>query len=285
MKLSMSNIAWAPSERLSAYGGMAEAGFSGLEIAPGMFFHASEDPFVPGEVEAREALIEMADHGLELVSMQSLLFGVEGAGLFDGEEARAALIKGMNRAIDLAGRFGIPNLVFGSPAQRKVPDDLSMERALDEAAGVFRALGDRANLVGTCITIEANPAAYGTNFLNSLEEATAFVEAVDHPAIAAILDLGAMHMNGSFDDVPAYLETLAARLNHVHVSEPELAPAPADKERLAPVLSALKAKAYEKAVSIEMRRPRNGIEGVRTSIAGLAHAAKASGIEGKFAHA
>lgn len=274
MILSMSNIAWVPEERLEAYAALSEAGFTGLEIAPGLFFHASEDPFVPSEAEARQALAEIADHGLRLVSMQSLLFGVEGAGLFDGEAARTALVKGMTRAIDLAGRFGIPNLVFGSPAQRRVPEGMAMEQALDEAAGVFRTLGDRAEKAGTVITIEANPAAYGTNFLNTLGEASSFVERVDHPAIAPILDLGAMHMNGEFEIVPGALPRLAPKLNHVHVSEPELAPAPADPARLAPVLAGLASQGYTKAVSIEMRRPENGLQGVRASIAALAEAAK-----------
>lgn len=274
MILSMSNIAWAPEERLGAYASMVGAGLAGVEIAPGLFFHASKDPFVPSDTEAREALAEIADHGLALVSMQSLLFGVEGAALFDGEAGRAALVQGINRAIDLAGRLGIPNLVFGSPAQRRVPDGVAMEQALAEAAEVFRELGDRAAQAGTKITIEANPAAYGTNFLNTLDEALSFVEAVDHPAIAAILDLGAMHMNGDFDSLSEALPALAPKLNHVHVSEPDLAPAPADPNRLAPVLSGLAQQGYKKAVSIEMRRPQSGLEGVRSSIAELANAAR-----------
>ena len=285
MKLAMSNIAWAPDERLEAYKAMAEAGFTGLEIAPGLFFHASEDPFVPSETLASEALAEMSDHGLGLVSMQSLLFGVQGAGLFDGEDARAALVKGMNRAIDLAGRFGIPNLVFGSPAQRRVPEGMPMDQALSEAAHIFHALGDRAKVAGTTITIEANPAAYGTNFVNTLEQATDFIEQINHPAIAVILDLGAMHMNGTFNRVPEQVEALMPRLNHVHVSEPNLAPAPAEPERLAPVLARLSKQGYAKAVSIEMRRPESGLSGVKSSIIALVKAADASGIKWEMAHA
>ncbi|WP_298303727.1 sugar phosphate isomerase/epimerase [uncultured Erythrobacter sp.] len=285
MKLAMSNIAWAPEERLAAYQAMAEIGFTGLEIAPGLFFHQSDNPLVPCDVRAGEALSEMAGYGLELVSMQSLLFGVQGTGLFEGDDARAALVKGMHRAIDLAGRFGIPNLVFGSPAQRRIPDGMSMERALGKATEVFRALGDRAKSAGTRITIEANPAAYGTNFLNTLDEVEVFVAEVNHPAIAVILDLGAMHMNGEFDTVPERLRTISQTLNHVHVSEPELAPAPADPTLLAPVLSALDKHSYDKAVSIEMRRPENGIQGIKSSIVALATAAKTAGIGWGMAHA
>lgn len=273
----MSNIAWSVDERIEAYAILADAGITGLEIAPGLFFHAAADPFVPDAAVARDAMREAESAGLSLVSMQSLLFGVAGAGLFDGAAACAALEHGMGRAIALAGRFGIRNLVFGSPAQRRVPAGMAMGDALVQAAELFRRLGDRAASAGTRITIEANPAAYGTNFLNTLDEAEAFVERVDHPAIALILDLGAMHMNGSFDTVPARLPQIAPRLNHVHVSEPDLAPAPADAEALVPVLQGLRALGYGKAVSIEMKRTGHGLADVARAAGRLADAAARTG--------
>ena len=275
MKLAMSNIAWSPRERIAAYRILANAGFSGLEIAPGLFFHAAEAPLVPADSVARKALNEITGFGLNLVSMQSLLFGVPDAGLFDGADARVAFEKGMNRAIELAGRFGIPNLVFGSPRQRRVPAGMAMDQALTEAAEVFRRLGDAALRAGTTITIEANPGAYGTNFLNTLEQALDFVGQVDHPAIAAILDLGAMRMNGVFDTVPEQAPGLMPRLNHVHVSEPHLAPAPAPEHAAAitPVLQALRAEGYDKAVSIEMKPARaNSLAEVEGAVGRLAKA-------------
>ena len=272
MKLSMSNIAWAPEERLEAYAILAGAGFTGLEIAPALFFHEAEDPFLPDTASARRARVEAADAGLVVVSMQSLLFGVAGAALFEGPEARTVFEKGMRRAIALAGRFGIPNLVFGSPAQRRVPEGMAMEQALAEAAEVFRKLGDTAAEAGTRIAIEANPAAYGTNFCTTLDEALAFVDLVDHPAVVPHLDLGAMHMNGDFAGVPARLPALAPRLSHVHVSEPHLVPAPAAAAPLVPVLEALAAAGYARAVSIEMKRPAEGLVEVRRAVLRLAEA-------------
>lgn len=272
MKLSMSNIAWLPEERLEAYAILAEAGFTGLEIAPGLFFHAADDPFLPDTASARAARVEMADAGLKLVSMQSLLFGVTGAALFEGPEARAAFETGIRRAIALADRFGIPNLVFGSPLQRRVPEGWAMAEAFDQAAAVFRKLGDAAAAADTRIAIEANPAAYGTNFCTTLDEALAFIDLVAHPAVVPHLDLGAMHMNGDFDGVPARLPDLAPRLSHVHVSEPDLAPAPADPAALAPVLGGLAAAGYARAVSIEMKRAPEGLATVRRAVAALAEA-------------
>ena len=69
-----------------------------------------------------------------------------------------------------------------------------------------------------------------------VDEALAFVDLVAHPAIVPHLDLGAMHMNGDFAPLPARLPALAPVLSHVHVSEPHLAPAPADPAPLMPVL-------------------------------------------------
>lgn len=272
MRLAVSNIAWAPEERLEAYAILAAAGFTGLEIAPGLFFHAAADPFVPDTATAAAALAEIADAGLALVSMQSLLFGVAGAALFEGAEARAAFEAGMMRAIALAGRFGIPALVFGSPLQRRVPVGLAIADAVAEAAEVFRRLGDAAAAEGTRIGIEANPEAYGTNFCTTLDEALAFAARVDHPAIAPHLDLGAMHMNGDFATVPARLPDLAPALAHVHVSEPHLAPAPADAAALVPVLRGLSAAGYAGAVSIEMKRAPDGLAAVRAAAASLAEA-------------
>jgi sugar phosphate isomerase/epimerase len=268
----MSNIAWAPDERLEAYGILAEAGFTGLEIAPGLFFHAAEDPFLPDTSSARAARVEIAEAGLGLVSMQSLLFGVTGAALFEGADARAAFETGMHRAIRLAERFGIPNLVFGSPLQRRVPEGMAMDDAWEQAAEVFRKFGDAAAAADTRIAIEANPAAYGTNFCTTLDEALGFVERVAHPAIVPHLDLGAMHMNGDFGGVPARLPDLAPRLSHVHVSEPNLAPAPADPAALAPVLAGLAAAGYACAISIEMKRAPEGLAAVRRAVAGLVEA-------------
>jgi len=96
MKLAMSNIAWSPDERLEAYQILGKAGLAGLEIAPGLFFHAAEDPFEPDADVAHTAMAELTDAGLTLVSMQSLLFGVKGAGLFEGPDARAALVAQSN---------------------------------------------------------------------------------------------------------------------------------------------------------------------------------------------
>ncbi len=272
MILAVSNIAWAPEERLAAYDLMQAAGLTGLEIAPALFFAEADDPFEPDDATASAALAEIDSRGLSLVSMQSLLFGVHGASMFGDKAARTAFEQGMHRAIDLAGKFKIPNLVFGSPVQRRIPDEMPHAEAFTQATAIFRRLGDRAALAGTMISMEPNPTAYGTNFLNTLDEVERFVARVAHPAVGLIIDLGAMHMNGTFDTVVGRVSALLPLLNHVHVSEPKLAPAPDDATALAPVLAALKAVCYSRAVSIEMKRHEGGLTTLRSRIAALVSA-------------
>ena len=252
MKLAVSNIAWPAVQRREAYALLAANGITGLEIAPGLLFSEAEDAFEPTPAEAEAAMAEVRDAGLELVSMQSLLFGVEGAALFGDAAARERLEQAMRRAIALAERFAIPNLVFGSPRQRVVPDGMSDGDAQALAADVFRRLGDAAFAAGCRIAVEPNPAAYGTNFLNRAAEALGFVEAVAHPAVSLNFDVGALHMNGDFEQV----EDLAARaggsISHVHFSEPQLAPAPARIEEAERVFAAVSRTGYDGWYSIEM---------------------------------
>jgi sugar phosphate isomerase/epimerase len=175
VRLAVSNIAWSPESRRQAYALLIENGIGGLEVAPGLLFREAVDPFDPTEAEARSVRDELDGSGLELVSMQSLLFGVQGAALFEGPGPLTRLRFGMDRAIAFAERFSIPNMVFGCPLQRAVPVGMDHSEALKFGAEQFRKMGDRAASAGTVIAVEFNPEAYGTNFLNTVEQAQAFV--------------------------------------------------------------------------------------------------------------
>lgn len=255
MKLAVSNIAWAPTERDTAYALLQAHGVRGLEIAPGLLFHGATDPFEPTAAELVDALTPMHDAGLELVSMQSLLFGVDGAALFEGEAPLERFTSGLLRAIRLAGRLRIPNLVFGSPRQRNVPTGMSPAAAEVIAYDVFGRLGDVALDANVRLGIEFNPAAYGTNFLNTVSEAAEFVRHLAHPAVTLILDVGAMHMNGEFDTVEDTARDHADITSHVHLSEPYLAPAPADATQATRVMRSMARRNYQGWYSIEMKRP------------------------------
>ncbi len=268
MKLSVSNIAWTHGERLPAYALLQQAGITGLEIAPGILFAGEPDVFDPAREVARRALQEIAAAGLHLTSMQAVLYGVEGAALFGTAEERARFDQAMRRAIAFAGRFGIPNLVFGAPRQRVVPQDMPQAMAWDLALDRFGAWAKAAQATGTTLSVEANPAAYGTNFLNTLGETLDFVNRLAEPAVRVVLDTGAVCMTQEAFDLAA----LAPRLGHVHLSEPYLAPAPAEVAPTAALLQGLAQAGYQGAVSIEMKRDAAGLAALEGRLSVLAAA-------------
>jgi len=68
-------------------------------------------------------------------------------------------------------------------------------------------------------------------------------------------------------------------LNHVHVSEPSLLPAPASTQLLAQTLSELQGAGYKGAASIEMKQQAGGLKVIRDCLASLRSAAEAGGFE------
>ena len=271
IKLSMSNIAWSFEERLEAYKNIAERGFSAIEIAPGLLFADCYDPFDPHPDIVLSRLSELKAFELSICSMQSLLFGREGCALFGTSVERNSMKVGLEKAIHLADRLGIPNLVFGSPKARIIPDAMHVEEATDSAIHFFQSLGDVAASHNTVIAIEANPKEYGTNFLTHYGKSAEFARQVGHKSVRVNFDVGSFVLNKDIENLNVAFETGFQYINHIHISEPYLAPAP-DKESMDPVKSLLKLcgkLGYERFVSIEMRRPSNGMIGVDTCAARL----------------
>jgi sugar phosphate isomerase/epimerase len=226
MNLAISNIAWRPDENAAIYPLLTEVGVRGLEIAPALAFGEAADPFLPTEAEISHFRSELDAHSLKLVSMQSLLFGAENARLFGDTPARMAFETRLEQAIALAKRLEISNLVVGSPTHRAIPAGMGRATAERIACAMFRKLGDKAGKANTKLALEPNPAAYGTNFLTTMGETITFAALVDHPAITLNFDIGALHMNGEADSAMALYRRGASKVSHVHVSEPNLSPAP-----------------------------------------------------------
>jgi sugar phosphate isomerase/epimerase len=267
VKLAISNIAWRPEEKGAAYQLLQDLGVRGLEIAPGLLFAREHDPFQPSEKAVALALEETRRAALELVSMQSLLFGVDDALLFGSDSQCERFVSGLVRAVDLAARLGIRNLVVGSPANRVVPPNMDRLDALSLAADIFRKLGEYAMNCGCQLALEPNPVAYGTNFLTNIAEAHALVRMVNHPAVTINLDIGALHVNGEFTRLNSLFSEIEPHVSHIHVSEAHLAPVPADPLALVRSFAALKAGGWRGWVSIEMRAgPGDRLKRVRHAV-------------------
>ncbi len=242
MKLSISNIAWdaaADDEVLEKLPGL---GCRGLEIAPTRIF--PETPY--GRLkEAEEWAAGLKEKtGLPVCSMQSIWYR-RSESIFGSSREVEALIQYTGEAVLFAGTVGCPNLVFGCPKNRIIPEGKNPEDSIP----FFRAVGEFAAQHGAVIALEAVPVSYGTNFLNATEDLYEFVKAVDSPGIRMNLDFGTMLVNG--EDVSCVGRYVPV-VSHVHISENGLAGVEHRNEHRV-FLKALKEAGYDRYVSIEMR--------------------------------
>lgn len=251
VRLAVSNIAWDPVEDDAVAAVFRAERAGGVEIAPTKWRERPMDAS-PAEVAAYRRTWE--DRGLEIVSLQALLFGQPDLQLFGTHASRAAMLDYLRRVIDFAAMVGAHALVFGSPKNR-VRGALGIAEATAIATEFFRDVGAHAHAQRTVICIEANPPAYGCDFVTTTREAVDLCRAIDHPGVRVNADLGGMTMSG---ESPTEAIRLARDvIGHVHASEPNLAElgAGADHERAASALAAIN---YDGWVSIEMRATRGG---------------------------
>jgi sugar phosphate isomerase/epimerase len=120
------------------------------------------------------------------------------------------------------------------------------------ASDFFRALAPHARDRGVTFCIEANPSAYGCDFITQTSEAVALCRLVDDPSVRVNADLGGMIL--AKEDPAAAIAQAAPFIAHVHASEPHLTLLSTDTAHEG-AASALAQAGYSSWVSIEMRAP------------------------------
>lgn len=250
MRLSISNLAWDPVHDEAIAGLLKDVAVDAIEIAPSKYFTTSRDP-EPDQVSAVRR--GWQDRGIEIVAMQSLLFGTSGLNLFGSPAVQDEMLRHLARIARIGAGLGAKRLVFGSPKNRD-RKGLDLPAAMATAVDFFRRLGDIASSSGCIVCLEPNPAMYGCNFMTGTDEAAEVVQTTAHPAIRLQLDIGAVTANG--EDAEGLLQRHHALIGHVHISEPGLAPlgaSAADHAHLGALVRRFLAPGT--SVSIEMLTP------------------------------
>ena len=155
-------------------------------------------------------------------------------------------------------------MVFGAPKNRRVPAEMTLEEADHIALAFFRELASHAADLGVCFCLEPNPVGYDCNYLTHVTEAARIVRQVDSPGLGLQIDAGELAMND--ENVEQVIAEQADIIGHVHISQPMLG---SFEEPWAghPKLSrALARVGYRRLISIEMKRPADGLNGVRRAI-------------------
>lgn len=218
MRISVSNIAWdiAEDETLAAL--YARYGVDAIDIAPGKYF---PDPAAASAGDMARVKDWWSARGIEMIGMQSLLFGTTGLNMFGTVESQDAMLTHLAAVCRIGRGVGATRLVFGSPRNRD-RGELTDDEAREIAVPFFRRLGDIAGEHDVIICLEPNPPRYGANFMTTSEETVGIVKHVAHPAIKMQLDTGAITINA--EDAATTVQACAPLIGHIHASEPDLIP-------------------------------------------------------------
>ena len=262
MKLAISNLAWARDHEVAVATIMRGANVSGVELAPTKIWH---DPLEATDAEIAGYRKFWESFGIEIVSLQSLLFEKPDAELFGSDSARADVLDYLRAMIRLASKLGASVLVFGSPRNRR-RDGLSDDAAEAIAVPFFRALANEAVKHGVTFCIEPNPVEYGCDWITTSSEGAQLVEAVGAEGLALNLDAGGMTL--AKEEPVTAIAACAQVLAHFHISNPNLTPVGTadDIVRHGVFGRALKEEGFSGWASIEMLPATNTIEAVEIAL-------------------
>jgi sugar phosphate isomerase/epimerase len=226
---------------------VADVGYSGLEIAP--FTLA---PLITQVTrEQRRLLREQAEEqGLTIVGLHWLLAKTEGLQLTSDSEAvrgRTAsyLVELARCCRDLGGEL----MVFGSPAQRRIPAGATRKVALEYATDTFhRAL---PGIVDCGVKLCLEPlTAQETDFINSCAEAEELLDRINHPSFVLHLDVKAMASEALA--TPELIHRYAPRTGHFHANDPNKRGPGFGATDFVPIFRALHESDYRGWVSVEV---------------------------------
>ena len=225
---------------------VAGLGYAGLEIAP---FTLAPRVTDVGPQRRRDIRRQAEDCGLTILGLHWLLAKTEGLHLTSADEAtrrRTAddLVVLARCCRDLGGNL----LVFGSPAQRRVPAGATRGQAADYAADTFRRAAPGFADAGVTLCLEplSPPEA---DFLNTAAEAVALLDRLDHPNFALHLDVKAMATDGPAPDL---IRRHASRTAHFHANDPNRRGPGFGATDFVPIFRALRDVHYTGWVSVEV---------------------------------
>jgi sugar phosphate isomerase/epimerase len=226
---------------------VAGLGYQGLEIAPFTLGRLITDV---SAMRRRELRRQAEEHGLTLLGLHWLLAKTEGLQLTATDAAvrqRTAdyLVALARCCADLGGEL----LVFGSPAQRRIPAGATRAQAAEYAVDTFRrAQGGIADQgVKLCLEPLAPPEA---DFLNTCAEAIEVLDRLNHPNFVLHLDVKAMSSEKA--PIPDLIQHHAGRTGHFHANDPNRRGPGFGELDFVPIFRALRTSGYTGWVSVEV---------------------------------
>ena len=237
------NVDWATQCRL-----MAEAGYTGIEVAP--FTISLDLPSVPMSVyeSMRE---EAVRHGLEVIGLHWMLAKTTGLYLTSPDrEVRIKTAEYLRLLARVCRALGGTVMVFGSPFQRNLLPGVTAEQAADFAVEVFRSVTDTFAEQQVVLCLEPLTPKE-TDFINTCDDAMEIIRRVDHPTVMLHQDVKAM-LGAETESIPSLIHRHKNFCKHFHVNDTNLLGPGMGETDYHPILKALIESGYDGWVSVEV---------------------------------
>lgn len=215
MRISVSNIAWDTVEDESIAKLLLKFAIDAIDIAPSKYFY---DILSVKDNDIKHVKKFWENQGIEIVGMQSLLFGMNDLNIFGTHDIQKKMLNYLKSICRIGEGVGAKHLVFGSPKNR-LKGNIPSAESLAIACDFFYKLGDIAKSYGIIICLEPNPLCYGADFMVNSFEAIDIVSTVQHNFIKMQLDLGTVTINQEkIENILLHQD----KIGHIHISEPNL---------------------------------------------------------------
>ena len=223
-------------------------GYYGLEIAP---FTLDENPHLI-RANRRAELRRMAtDAGISITGLHWLLVAPKGLSIVSPDNVlRRKTIDVILGLIDLCSDLGGKIIVHGSPMQRNILPDDSVELAWERAQDVFSAVVEAVRSAGIVYCIEPL-AQTDTNFINSVEQAAKLVQSINSPAFQTMIDTSAARTESlsTPDLIDRWMPT--GIIKHIHFNDPNRLGPGQGNTRFSMIAAALRRQNYSGLVGVE----------------------------------
>ena len=255
MKFAICNetfLDW-PFEKAFAFA--RECGYAGVEIAP---FTIADDVKDISPAKRQEVRRCAEDAGLEVIGLHWLLAKTEGYYLTSPEASvRRATVEYLRELARCCRDMGGAIMVFGSPQQRNVPPEVTMDEAMHYAADVFGEAMPTLEECGVTLAVEPLGPAEG-NFLNTAADGVKLIEMVGHPRCRLHLDCKAMSSESS--PIPDIIRANPRHLVHFHANDANMLGPGFGEIDFVPIFAALQQVGYDGWVSVEVFDYAPGVE-------------------------
>lgn len=227
----------------------AAAGYDGIELTAWDVSDAGVDA---SDDEIRDAVRIAEAHDLEIVGVYRYIRSDAYSVTHPDPDVRSRTVDYLRRVIEFCDRLGGSIIVFGTPEARGLAG-LDPETAHANARETFASDPLTAALSAADVTLCIEPLTWKTDVLTTTDQATALVQAIDHPNVRMMVD--GYHLlaeTDSPDDIPAVIRRCGPLIGHVHADDASLrGPGGGDLD-WEPILGALGEIGYDGYVSVEL---------------------------------